>query len=437
MQTIKLNNYSYILANYILENAPIYSKGIRSGKDLIRKKIISNDNYIFARFVDNKWIPSDGKSAKFDKVLIKYDLVDKIDELQGRNTTDDNGVEQAPDIIQLENYEKFQDDNGNIIKIETRGKRNVDNIYFKVKDVATGFGMENLSKSLLKEDRGYFINKDYKYFICEYGYNVSDSTCKTTDHKSIVKKELFLTYQGILRVLFVSRNNKTDKFIRWATEKLFTIQMGTKEQKNELVSNILGVNARVIKEVFNTSTNTLPCIYLFTLNTVKELRQNMDIDNKYPDDSIVCKYGFTKDLSRRTAEHIDSFKNINNCDLKLKYHAYIDPQYISKGETDIKQIMEAFNVKFNYKNYDELVIISKDLLKIVQKQYEQIGKSYMGHISELVTKIKELEDKYEKQELKHQLELDKVKYNLELQKEKYENELLKKEVEILKLLHSK
>jgi hypothetical protein len=136
-----------------------------------------------------------------------------------------------------------------------------------------------------------------------------------TSKKVIVTKELFLTYEGILRVLFVSRNNKTRQFIKWITEILFTIQMGSYEQKNTLVSNILGCPAKVVKEIFNTDANTLPCVYLFTLGYVKDLRQSLNIDNSFNDESIVAKYGFTKDLSRRTGEHIKSFSKIENVDL--------------------------------------------------------------------------------------------------------------------------
>ena len=89
---------------------------------------------------------------------------------------------------------------------------------------------------------------------------------------------------------------------------------------------------------------------------------------------------------------------------------------------------------------EELVIIPKELITLVQKQYEMIGRNYMGHISELVTKIKELEDMYEKQQLNHTIEMQKVEHNniilqnkLEIQKEKYDHELLKKEVEIMKM----
>ena len=64
---------------------------------------------------------------------------------------------------------------------------------------------------------------------------------KTSKQK--VTKELFLTYEGLLRVLFVSRSGVAHKFTSWATEKLFTIQMGTQKQKRTLASNILGVDA--------------------------------------------------------------------------------------------------------------------------------------------------------------------------------------------------
>jgi hypothetical protein len=201
-------------------------------------------------------------------------------------------------------------------------------------------------------------------------------------------KELFLIYEGILRVLFASRSPNVKPFIKWATETLFTIQLGSTEQKQELVSNVLGVNAKAIKEVFNADRNTLPCIYLFTLNTVDKLRDTMKIDSKYSSDSIVAKYGFTKDLSRRTGEHINKYNKLQNVDLKLKYYSYVNPQYISNAETDIRDYMIGFETKLNFDKEDELVIIPKNMVKMVEKQYELIGKSYMGHIAELITKIK-------------------------------------------------
>jgi hypothetical protein len=441
MTTIKIDNKKYIIGEYILENALIYSKGARGSRDLIKKKVIDKSKYIFARNINDVWTVNDGKSVKFDKVFFDKTFIKTIPELNNSaNITDDNGIERAPNIIILNDNEKFKGHEGNILELETRGERTFNKIYFKVKDVGKEFGMEYLDETLGKEHTSYMKDIDYKFFYCNKKNFVLNKSNKKSNVNTTIKKELFLTYRGLLRVLFVSQNNKTDDFIKWATETLFTIQMGTTQQKEELVGTVLGVSARVIKEVFNTATNTLPCVYLFTLNTVKNLRSSMKLDAQYNDDSIVCKYGFTKDLSRRTGEHIDTYKKIDNIELKLKYYSYIDPQYISKGESDIRLFMNALNINLNYENMEELVVIPKELITLVQKQYEMIGRNYMGHISELVTKIKELEDMYEKQQLNHTIEMQKVEHNniilqnkLEMQKEKHEHELLKNEVEIMKM----
>jgi hypothetical protein len=463
---IILNKKQYILGDILFTKAPIYCKMCRSTRDIIKRKNIDATNYIFARFVNDKWIIADGKCPKYDKILFTDIFMKTIDELNGSaNIKDDNNIEKAPNILELLNNEKFKDDNGNIIEIETRGDRKVDNIYFKVKDIMIGFEMENLQIVILNNNRdGYNEGIHYKFFNCKKNINdlkktstitsttpnfvgssrAKDCTINESSSRikinSTIKKELFLTYEGILRVLFASHSKKVKPFIKWTTETLFTIQMGSKDQKEKLVGDVLGVSAKVIKEVFNCDTNTIPCVYLFTLGYVKDLRTSMNIDNKYKDDSIVAKYGFTKELSRRTAEHIKTYSKINECDLKLKHYSYIDPQYISNGEVDIKDFIIALNLKLSYENFDELIVIPKEYNKMIAEKYDHIGKKYAGHISELITKIKELEDKNEKQELKHMYEIQKITYEkdklnneLELQKEKYEHKLLQKDFELLKI----
>ena len=432
-EIIILNDVNYILSDILFKKAPIYCKTCRTTRDIIKKKEIYQSNYIYARFKDNNWIITDGKSPKYDKILFTEAFMKTINEFNGLiDIKDDTYIEKAPDILDLLDNEKFKDNNGNILEIETRGERNIDNIYFKVKDVSNIFEINDLRTTIIDNRyNGYKKNIDYKIFNCNYMGGNNIITCR---------KILFLTYEGLLRVLFVSRNNKTKPFIKWAVETLFTCQLGTNTQKEKLVSNVLGISAKVIKEVFNCDTNTLPCVYLMTLGYVKDLRISMNIDNKYNDDCIVAKYGFTKELSRRTGEHLKIYNKINGCDLKLKHYSYIDPQYISNGENDIKDFMKALNLKLSYENYDELIIIPKEYIKIISEKYEYIGKKYAGHITELIIKIKELEDKYEKQELKHKYEIQTIIYekeklnnDLELQKEKYEHQLLKKDFELLKL----
>ena len=433
MNTIIINKLKYSQSEFLFNDAPIFCKGSRSTRDLIKKKKIDSKYYIYAKYDSktNSWLITDGKSAKMDKVLIRHIYLKTISELCLNNqvnisnnekkietTNNDELYLKAPEILELKDNEKFIDENNNIIEIETRGKQNYDQIYFKVKDVSVGFDMPNLYRVIIDVDGNYKLDIDYKYFTCCKKINSSNQTSK----KVIVSKELFLTYEGILRVLFVSRNNKTKQFIKWATETLFTIQMGHTEQKNTFISNMLGCSAKVVKEVFNADTNTLPCVYLFTLGYVKDLRKSMNIIESFSDDSIVAKYGFTKDLSRRTNEHIKSLNKIANVDIKLKYYSYIDPQYISTAETDMKELFESLNIKLNYENLEELIIIPNTFNKIISEKYNHIGKKYAGHVSELITKIKELEEINQKQ---------KLNYMIELQKEQYENKLKDSQLEMM------
>jgi len=191
MNTITINDINYIQGEYILDNAPIYSKGCRSSRILVKNKNITD--YIFARKIDNSWTQSDGKSAKFDKVFIKIDILKTIPELSNNNEiiVDDNGIEKAPDIIHLDDNEKFQDNDGNILDIETRGIRAPDKIYFKVKDISKSFDIDRLRDIVTLDHSSYKQNIDYKYFIVQ-------------DFGKINKK-LFLTYNGLLKVINTSR----------------------------------------------------------------------------------------------------------------------------------------------------------------------------------------------------------------------------------------
>lgn len=69
MNYITFEDKKYILGDIAIKDAPIYSKGCRSVRDLIKKKEIDNNKFIFARQIDGKWSISDGHSAKFDKVF--------------------------------------------------------------------------------------------------------------------------------------------------------------------------------------------------------------------------------------------------------------------------------------------------------------------------------------------------------------------------------
>lgn len=88
----------------------------------------------------------------------------------------------------------------------------------------------------------------------------------------------------------------------------------------------MGVSINAAKEVFKASATTLLCIYMFTLNTARELRKLTNIDDNYSDDMIICKYGHTADLERRIVDRNKNYGSIKN--VLLKFYGYVNPIYI-------------------------------------------------------------------------------------------------------------
>jgi len=393
MTVIIINKEEYISSDVLFEKAPVYCKLSRSCRDLIRKKKITD--YIFAKLVNKEWCVSDGKSYKCDKIFIKKSFYDTIPEVkQDKVIVDENNIQLAPDIIYLDDSEKFKDENGVCVEIETRGTRKVDAIYFKVKDVSIGFNLDNLVTTIIdKRKDGYIENNHYKYFNCEILAKAQNKTNKIKN----MKKELYLTYEGILRVLFASHSPNVKPFIKWATETLFIVQMGKPEQKQTLSASLLGLNTQTIKDVFNSGSNKTPTVYLFNIGSANQLLKT----NIYKDDDILCKYGCTDDISRRTSEHERNFKKQYNVDITLLLYSIIDPQYIFDAETNIRQYFKSNKISSDDKS--ELIVINNKNITQIKQHYKMIQNSYIGRYEEINNKIIQLE-KYIL-ELKHQLEL--------------------------------
>lgn len=359
--------------------------------------------------------------------------IKNIPELSQKEDKQLDNYEMAPDKIILTKEEMFTDNNGNVLDIDVRGKREFDKCYFRVKDVMEGFEMNKLNRVLADDRNSYKENIDYKYFYCK-------NVLKT---QKINKKELYLTYTGLLRVLFVSRSGRADKFVKWAAETLFTAQMGTIEQKTKLAKSLVGISYSDAKTVFDTHTNDLSCVYLVVLNSVKNLRDSMNIDPKHSDDKYVCKYGFSKDFKKRMETHKQEYKHIKNVNLSLKNISLIDPKYISNAEKDIKEIVPKYS--FQFEKFDELIILDKKDFSELEKYYNILSHKYKGYnenlntmITELKLSIRDTEHKIEIERNKHVIEiiqkdreLDQEKANVREEKLKYES--LMKDVKILEM----
>ena len=83
------------------------------------------------------------------------------------------------------------------------------------------FGMPSLEKSVIDKRWQFKLNLHYKYFVITKAENLET-------HKN--KKELYLTYFGLIRVLMVSRNKQVEQFQSWAINEIVDLRRSLKSQ---------------------------------------------------------------------------------------------------------------------------------------------------------------------------------------------------------------
>jgi hypothetical protein len=188
-----IDSQAYYSADDIKSKARVFAGSARNAREMIRQRKVPSDAYVYLRKqpATTTYKKTDG-SASQDRVYFTEDFAKTIAELNPAATreqvvsskpkvTSEEAIEQekTPDIIELDDDEKFRDDEGNIIEIETRGERTYDGIYFRVKDVSSGFGIENLRTTLIQKISGYTRNVDYKVFACSEVLNKHFTTTST------------------------------------------------------------------------------------------------------------------------------------------------------------------------------------------------------------------------------------------------------------------
>lgn len=203
----------------------------------------------------------------------------------------------------------------------------------------------------------------------------------------------------------------------------------------------MGVTPEATQAVFDKSISSVPCVYLFTLGTAKDLREEMGIPEEYKDNAIVCKYGMTSDIKRRTGELEKKYKGIKSASLKLKLYSFIDPKYISEAEKEVSETMSDTSSKLKYRNEREIFIVEDHNWRYVNNTYEGIERKYRGRNTDLIDEINNLkielrfaDERIKNIEATTRMQLELKDKDLELKEKdlkilKMENELLKMKLE--------
>lgn len=426
IKAIECNNIFYYLENDLKEIDKAYFYGCSKSRSMIEKKSIPETEYLFA-VLSKKMGSWDIKNREYkpSKLLISKTWADyNVPALRPPLPLTDkvenpfaNDIRMAPPILELEDHEKFRDVDGNVLEIEVRGERHHKKCFFLMKDVSKVFNIIRLYETLTNNGSTYNQKLHYQYFIRSDPNPIGVQSNE---------KLMYLTYNGIMKVLFSSKTGRAELFQEWATERLFTIQMGAEEDRDALAGEILGVSPKTIHEVFRKNTEKTPCIYLFQVSSAKQ----MFPDEENPNDDIICKFGFTDDLPRRTREHTTFFQEQRKLGkVSLLCFSIIDPKFLSDAETRLSRMFRHYKV--SYEDQKELIRMSKQELKEIRADFGLIQKSFLGCYTELVNKIHELELLLEKEKSRSDL----LEKELIIKQGLIDNESLKRQLLELRLQH--
>jgi hypothetical protein len=396
MEVTKFNNKNYYSAIDVYNAEPArFPNCSKTVRHIVKAKGLKEDEYIYLKEDNDKNLVESTPNYSRAKLFLRKKWVEEnLTQFKKVKTDEDKKLEamKAPPLLILKNEEKFHDADGNVLEVEMRGERNIDKIYFKVKDIEDKFQIKNIATIILNKDSSFNEYIDYKNF----NSNTIVKPELITSKKSGNPKVLYLTYLGLTRLLFVSRSKNAEHFQKWAVQKLFTIQMGSPEEKILLADKLLGMPYKIVKEALKTNICPISCVYLFTLGTVEQLRKSLNIPEKYLNNWIVVKYGKTDNLERRTGEHNITFSVFEGVELRLKHYAHVDSNYITDAENDISEYIKNSKYDYQFGTFEEIAIIPKDNMKSLTKKYEDIRKLYAGTMGEIIREKENLLNQVEK-----------------------------------------
>lgn len=429
METIKINGKVYYNSDDVMYHNKEYFKTCKGRiRNILKLKELKYiDDYLFCNMRIGNWSPIENsiKPAGKDKIFFRKKWCENID---GFTTKVKNRelvkILPMPDQLILTTEEQFCDGDY-YYDIEVRGKRNVDECYFSVDSIADVFNIKNIRSKITDKNSSFEPNKDYVRFVVAYD------------------KKYFLTYNGVMKCIYSSKSPISRLFQNWASTTLFTLQLGTIDDKEDLLTSYLGTNAELCKRVFSSIVTPVSCIYFITLGTVKDLKDVFPLSHM-DDNHLVCKYGRTNDFKRRIGELMNHYKKKNKtiC-LEFIHCAFIDDIYSSDAETDMSTIFSIGINKITDIDENELIIIDKKNIPSVRGHYKSIesnyGKNYENIKEKYITDINEMKVNYERS-LNEQILKNKTDELAYMKREKkLHNDLVNKDKEmlVLQLEHEK
>ena len=192
---------------------------------------------------------------------------------------------------------------------------------------------------------------------------------------------------------------------------------------------------------FVKTVQFLPSIFAFSLGVVKDLRESLGIPEKYADDNLVVKYGYTNEFAFTTRTLQKKYEHIDNVNLQLLHHNYVDQIHMFSVDKDIRKIIGVH--RYEPYNNGEFIIIPFGEMKYLYlsmcNKFKGKNRFFINKINDLLAenegaeiRLAKLDSMIEKNQLK--AEMEKIKRDSTIEKNLLKAEIDKRDstIEILK-----
>lgn len=341
-----------------------YVRGFNNNKKKFLQTKFQAADYTFGRLSIGDIILEDTRfSPRYSKYFVQCDKVLE-DFKQFQSNSSISNVQVAPPLIE-EDLCLFKDKNGVEYKVEIRGVREKDKIYFKCKDLQNIFEMNSLCKNVTDNTKSAFIvNTDYLYF-------------KTSDKEY---KNIYLTYSGINKLCSFKNLDSNDCFVYLIQIKNNVYKFGKTKHINRRFSD----HYRYFNTHFNTKIKLLNYVKLsgeehsFLESSLKKYI----VDNLFNYNLDNCNYSELAVLDK------ESLKNIQN--------TYFNKNWIKDniylGSNNINIFKDYVDDMLNNKIVDMKNDYKKEIMKL--KYENKLLTDKVEHQLEIIKRKEEMLNVY-------------------------------------------
>lgn len=410
MKEFQLDNKIFVdIKDLKMEYKELF-QGIRSYTQFLTNKKITN--YVYGQIVDDTLVVTEKYAKKTGSIFIDKEEIRGLVESGIESSLGGMAVlpESMPPIIHGHAV-LFRDDKGNDYKVVIRGKHIREEIFFKVKDVMRVFDLKNLVTELIQPDSDYKMSEHYVSFVVP-----------RSKLPMLKKRELYLTYQGIRKVLEVEdrRLGIARQFRTWIDEMVPSIPNSSTSNaasnaasiatiSREPPTKMTNLDADHLKTIMSKSASQISCLYLINIRIADGTQR-------------VFKYGFTDNIKRRFKEHMRRYGD----NISLDTFTLIPSLDLSKAETEFRNSISRY--RYLKDGDDELISLCDEGYLNIKAIFRLISNQYCGNMQHQLL----LYDGLIKDQ-KHTFELNIKDKDFQLMELRNQVELVKKDNEILRL----